>query len=141
EIYDRYLSDETCTDVTYKRSIMNQVIQKITTEAVFDIVKSSRGKVVDIRPLAAYNGWQLQNEARGGHIKSAKSIPLRWTRYMDWVEVLEEKNIREDEPVVIYGYENDGTWRMAEQLADLDRKSTRLNSSHVSISYAVFCLK
>src|SRR6266513_4226405 len=25
--------------------------------------------------------------------------------------------------------------------ADIDRKSTRLNSSHVSISYAVFCLK
>src|SRR5437870_13477994 len=29
-----------------------------------------------------------------------------------------------------------------EQAADfLDRKSTRLNSSHVAISYAVFCLK
>src|SRR5699024_12725864 len=26
-------------------------------------------------------------------------------------------------------------------VAALDRKSTRLNSSHVSISYAVFCLK
>src|SRR5207253_9061110 len=26
-------------------------------------------------------------------------------------------------------------------LAALDRKSTRLNSSHVAISYAVFCLK
>src|SRR5207249_10490832 len=26
-------------------------------------------------------------------------------------------------------------------LVSLDRKSTRLNSSHVSISYAVFCLK
>src|SRR5690606_39569047 len=26
-------------------------------------------------------------------------------------------------------------------LPDLDRKSTRLNSSHVKISYAVFCLK
>src|SRR5690606_40877280 len=26
-------------------------------------------------------------------------------------------------------------------LSDLDRKSTRLNSSHVKISYAVFCLK
>src|SRR5699024_12311253 len=25
--------------------------------------------------------------------------------------------------------------------SDVDRKSTRLNSSHVSISYAVFCLK
>src|SRR5256885_12541663 len=29
----------------------------------------------------------------------------------------------------------------AEQLVQLDRKSTRLNSSHLVISYAVFCLK
>src|SRR5690606_40618233 len=29
----------------------------------------------------------------------------------------------------------------ASQLLDEDRKSTRLNSSHVKISYAVFCLK
>src|SRR5256885_12255930 len=28
-----------------------------------------------------------------------------------------------------------------EHVADLDRKSTRLNSSHLVISYAVFCLK
>src|SRR5690625_7960736 len=27
------------------------------------------------------------------------------------------------------------------RLSNLDRKSTRLNSSHVAISYAVFCLK
>src|SRR5258707_8367284 len=27
------------------------------------------------------------------------------------------------------------------QLCSLDRKSTRLNSSHANISYAVFCLK
>src|SRR5439155_18474635 len=32
--------------------------------------------------------------------------------------------------------------RPAQRLsADRDRKSTRLNSSHVAISYAVFCLK
>src|SRR5947199_7935177 len=29
----------------------------------------------------------------------------------------------------------------AAQLAELDRKSTRLNSSHLGSSYAVFCLK
>src|SRR5690606_41121037 len=29
----------------------------------------------------------------------------------------------------------------ADHLGDVDRKSTRLNSSHVKISYAVFCLK
>src|SRR5699024_12683602 len=31
--------------------------------------------------------------------------------------------------------------RLFDWAIDLDRKSTRLNSSHVSISYAVFCLK
>src|SRR3712207_7951097 len=30
---------------------------------------------------------------------------------------------------------------IAERHAGLDRKSTRLNSSHANISYAVFCLK
>src|SRR5256885_5209894 len=30
---------------------------------------------------------------------------------------------------------------VAEQRVDRDRKSTRLNSSHLVISYAVFCLK
>src|SRR5699024_11620255 len=33
------------------------------------------------------------------------------------------------------------TGRKIKNDLDLDRKSTRLNSSHVSISYAVFCLK
>src|SRR5690606_3211601 len=32
-------------------------------------------------------------------------------------------------------------WDKARHQLDLDRKSTRLNSSHVKISYAVFCLK
>src|SRR5688572_31375828 len=31
--------------------------------------------------------------------------------------------------------------RMVDAAADADRKSTRLNSSHSQISYAVFCLK
>src|SRR5690242_21137467 len=37
-----------------------------------------------------------------------------------------------------------GRWQVVLQAPDLapsDRKSTRLNSSHMTISYAVFCLK
>src|SRR5207249_9676093 len=41
-----------------------------------------------------------------------------------------------------YSVEREGGHAVALDLAiDEDRKSTRLNSSHVSISYAVFCLK
>src|SRR5699024_12641681 len=32
-------------------------------------------------------------------------------------------------------------WCASDEAQKIDRKSTRLNSSHVSISYAVFCLK
>src|SRR3989454_6516350 len=40
------------------------------------------------------------------------------------------------DPKVLYA-QADGLWRSR----DRDRKSTRLNSSHLVISYAVFCLK
>src|SRR5260221_7948901 len=35
----------------------------------------------------------------------------------------------------------DKSWSYFPTIAKLDRKSTRLNSSHTVISYAVFCLK
>src|SRR5256885_8608296 len=35
----------------------------------------------------------------------------------------------------------DGSDEQRRRITDLDRKSTRLNSSHLVISYAVFCLK
>src|SRR5690606_39589205 len=38
-------------------------------------------------------------------------------------------------------YEDHGPAYGLKPLALIDRKSTRLNSSHVKISYAVFCLK
>src|SRR2546430_15002334 len=56
--------------------------------------------------------------------------------------------IAEPDPVIV-GYDQDG-WALALDyhahpldlaLATVDRKSTRLNSSHSQISYAVFCLK
>src|SRR5690606_41785494 len=42
---------------------------------------------------------------------------------------------------VVGSDDDDRAMRGANCLARLDRKSTRLNSSHVKISYAVFCLK
>src|SRR3712207_8134062 len=42
-------------------------------------------------------------------------------------------------PVVLAGHSMGGMSVMA--LARQDRKSTRLNSSHANISYAVFCLQ
>src|SRR5690625_5697779 len=50
-----------------------------------------------------------------------------------------QANRRVPKPLVISGRSNDGIIEAVE--SEEDRKSTRLNSSHVAISYAVFCLK
>src|SRR5947209_13425249 len=46
---------------------------------------------------------------------------------------------RQQSPVLPYVSLQVGKMKM--RIAALDRKSTRLNSSHANISYAVFCLK
>src|SRR3712207_7883371 len=43
--------------------------------------------------------------------------------------------------VVVRGRSSAGCRRLCRVAALQDRKSTRLNSSHANISYAVFCLK
>src|SRR5690606_36897286 len=57
-----------------------------------------------------------------------------WSPSVRWTEVTEQGFAGGE--VIPQTY--DGS---EESLDDLDRKSTRLNSSHVKISYAVFCLK
>ena len=34
--------------------------------------------IVDVRPMAAYNGWRLDGEPRGGHIPGAVAFPAAW---------------------------------------------------------------
>src|SRR5699024_11854132 len=46
--------------------------------------------------------------------------------------------MKTDPDVIVIGAGGGGAV-IAKELGELDRKSTRLNSSHVSISYAVFC--
>jgi len=100
--------------------------ETIATSQLQSIVRKGVGKILDIRPIAAYNGWQLEGEARGGHIPGAKSIPLSWTRYMDWVEVLEEKGFKPDKPVLIYGYNEKNCRKMLEQLSSLGYEDIKI---------------
>ena len=92
---------------------MSQKIKLITTKELIEINQDKKGFIIDARPVDAYNGWKLYNESRGGHIRYAKSLPLKWTNYIDWIEIVRSKGIMPENQIVIYGY----TDKEAEQLA------------------------
>ena len=62
--------------------------------------------VVDVRPIAAYNGWRLRGEARGGHIPGAVVFPNAWLDSVDETEIrrlLTAKGVVPGRPVVVHG--------------------------------------
>ena len=59
----------------------------ISTEALRDRLGDPALTIVDVRPLAAYNGWRLRGEARGGHIPGAVAFPRDWLRSVDAPEI------------------------------------------------------
>lgn len=79
-------------------------MNRISTTNLLSFIKQHQGIVIDVRSVDAYNGWRMQNEVRGGHIKSAKSLPLKWTNYIDWIEIVRSKGILPENTLVIYGY-------------------------------------
>lgn len=94
---------------------MIQNMKQFSTTELVSFIENRSGIVVDVRPVDAYNGWALQQEPRGGHIKGAKSLPLKWTRYIDWIEVVRSKDIRPQHKVIVYGYGQEDTHEVAER--------------------------
>ena len=94
---------------------MNSKLKTITTQELQNKLDDSSIKIIDVRPVEAYNGWALQNEARGGHIKGAKSLPFKWTNYMDWIEMVRFKNVLPENEIVIYGYDSTKIQKVAER--------------------------
>ncbi len=82
---------------------MTKLVESSTDELV-KLLENKDVKIIDVRPVDAYNGWKLENEARGGHIKGARSLPVKWIKYMDWIEIVNSKGILPDHKIVVYGY-------------------------------------
>ncbi|TMC62850.1 MAG: thiosulfate sulfurtransferase [Chloroflexi bacterium] len=62
--------------------------------------------IVDVRPLAAYNGWRLRGEPRGGHIPGAVAFPTPWLTSVDEAELQREltaKGVVPERSIVVYG--------------------------------------
>ena len=63
--------------------------------------------VIDVRPIAAYNGWRLGAETRGGHIPGAGAFPIAWLDAQEAAEtarLLADKGATAGRAIVVYGH-------------------------------------
>src|SRR3954452_25273628 len=106
----------------------------ITTAELRDRLADPGLTIVDLRPVAAYNGWRLGSEARGGHIPGATSFPAAWLGSIDSKEIdrrLLEKRVTPDRTVVLYGDAPDDTAGLASRLVAAGHEGVRTYAGRI----------
>lgn len=95
---------------------MDQTPDALSTPELRGLLESPRAQLIDVRSIDAYNGWRLRGEHRGGHIAGARTLPYKWSSYIDWIEIVRAKEFRPGDPVVVYGDDRTETVQVANQL-------------------------
>jgi 3-mercaptopyruvate sulfurtransferase SseA len=109
--------------------VPDETIATITAAQVNDLLADPQTTIVDVRPLAAYNGWRLVGEARGGHIPGAVAFPARWLASVDDAEIEREltaKNIVQGRTVVLYGNGPEDPGGLARRLVEAGHEDVRV---------------
>jgi thiosulfate/3-mercaptopyruvate sulfurtransferase len=78
----------------------------ISTAELAARLTDTESTIVDVRPMAVYNGWRFHDEVRGGHIPGAVAFPSGWLTTVDEAEldrVLDSKGIVPSQKVILYG--------------------------------------
>ena len=92
----------------------------ISTDELIDRLGDPGLTIIDARPLTGYNGWRLDDEARGGHIPGAVPFPSAWLTSVDEPEIrriLDEKGVVAGRDVVVYGARAEEAEAVAARLA------------------------
>ena len=96
-------------------------IASVSTEELSGLLGKPGLLLVDVRESAAYNGWRLAGEGRGGHIPGAVNLPLSWVGDLegsDFRALLESKGVDLNTAIVVYGANRDDSEKMAQTLGE-----------------------
>jgi molybdopterin synthase sulfurtransferase len=91
----------------------------LSTQAMVEAIEEPACVVVDVREMAAFNGWALHHEPRGGHLHGAVPFPLEWTAVVHGTalqRLLASKGITSHRTVVVYDVQRDRSAAMAHRL-------------------------
>jgi 3-mercaptopyruvate sulfurtransferase SseA len=113
-------------EMQMKKDSQSPQIGRISTEELKACLSDPGVSLIDVRSVEAYNGWKLWGEARGGHIQSARSLPLKWADYIDWIEIVRSKEIMPDHSLVLYGYDPAESERVANQFVQAGYQNVKV---------------
>ena len=98
---------------------LTDMIKFLNKGALLEIAASRKFLVVDLREPAAFNGWRLEGEIRGGHIPGAINRPLGWWGGVGGDALSLPQQIleaAEGRSIVLYGYHLGSCLQAAEAL-------------------------
>ena len=105
--------------------------KELSTKEVVELLEDKNTKIIDIRSSDAYNGWRCEDEARGGHIKGAKSLPSAWLKLENWLEIVQTKRILPNDNLVIYGYDEKDNLSVCEAFSKAGYKNIAIYNHFV----------
>jgi 3-mercaptopyruvate sulfurtransferase SseA len=79
-------------------------------------------RILDARPLAAYNGWRLRGEPRGGHIPGAGALPAEWLARLDDDDLralAQAHHLTPGTTAVVYGYDDSDVGDLVGRLSSI----------------------
>lgn len=89
----------------------------IDTEELKAAMDREDTQIIDVRDVNAYNGWTMKGEKTGGHVTGARSLPVKWTKYLDWIEIVRSKGISPEQRIILYGYD-ENEWLPVARMLD-----------------------
>src|SRR3712207_4860408 len=115
----------------------------VSTLAPFVDTAESYGRGASEKILG---NWMAERGMRDRMVVATKASRLEKEHPLSAAEIRTAvegslRRLQTDRIDLYYAHHDDESTPLEETLRALDRKSTRLNSSHANISYAVFCLK
>lgn len=117
-----------------------QEFEMVDTETVTKALEDENSVVIDARSNDIFIGWQLENEARGGHIPGATDFSADWlsaeyddkenlegeTREQVLEQAMETKNIGKDTNIIIYDTNGEDAKKVAQYFAGKDIQNISL---------------
>lgn len=97
-------------------------IKNISTQNLSERLTDREYVIVDVRSEAAYIGWRLAGEKRGGHIRGAVDFPKSWASNLKGDKLknlLTQKGITPNKTIVFYGYNREESILIANILKNL----------------------